>query len=208
MQACPLGKAPWYNPVATGRFPPPGAIPEQPMPTPIRTAAFATAATLFAALLSANGAAATSYFRHASAGADCHAANGALAGKFTYNLNYLTNVGTADAYVICSLPPDDDASLGPNIVTSLSVEVFLPSAESTVSCMAQTGAFFDGANQVYRSQAQSYTSVGPNAGTQLQWSGSALERGAAWRVLTFNCKLPPGARLGLIQRWEDTPPPL
>jgi hypothetical protein len=141
-------------------------------------------------------------FRDASAGVACQAANGALAGKFTHNLNYLTNVGTADAYVVCSLPMDD-ASGDPTPILLLTLEVFLPTQGSTVACTAQTGAYFDGANQIKSSVAESYTSTAANVDWQLAWSGSALARMDPHHVLTINCKVPAGGRLGLIQRWEQ-----
>jgi hypothetical protein len=163
--------------------------------------AFALLATTLAATLPAIGPAAAANYRYASAGAACHAANGALASKFTFNLNYLTNVGTTDANVICSLPMDD-ATATPDTLTWLSVSVLVPTQGATVTCMAQTGYFFNGVNTIYRSSAQTYTATQPNVAYTLQWNSYLLERADYVSVLTINCKLPPGTKLGLIQRVE------
>jgi hypothetical protein len=149
----------------------------------------------------ANPAPAAITYRDASAGAACHAANGALASKFTYNLNFVTNVGTTDAYVICSLPMDDASSLPDNIHT-LSVAVQTSNPGATVTCVAQNGSFYDGINHIYNSASRSYTAIGANAAFFLTWDGAALHRDGIYAVLTINCKLPPGTKLGLIQRWE------
>ena len=139
-------------------------------------------------------------FRDSSAGAVCQAANGAVAAKFNRTLTYITNAGTTDAYVICHLPMDD-ASSTPDHVSRLTVEVTIPNAGGNVACVAQSGAYYQGANHIYASQAQSYTAAGPNESATIDWT-VPMYRLNVFNVLTLNCKLPPGAKLGLIERWE------
>ena len=140
-------------------------------------------------------------YRNASAGAACHAANGALASKFTFNLNYLTNVGTTDAYVICNLAIDDAIGT-PDTVTRLTVSLVVPTQGATVSCVAQAGAFYNGTNHIIQSLAESDSADVPNAVVFLSWDQD-LVRGDALNVLTLNCKLPAGTKMGLIERWES-----
>ena len=140
-------------------------------------------------------------YRDASAGAACHAANGSLATKFNFNLSFLTNAGTVDAYVICSLPMDD-ATASPLAINKVKVHAQLPNADTTLTCTAQTSAYFGGENHVYYSSTKTFTSTGPNANFTLLWTGADLTRQDVYAVLSFNCKVPPGAKLGLIERWE------
>jgi hypothetical protein len=140
-------------------------------------------------------------YRDASAGAVCHAANGALASKFNFTLTTVTNAGTTDAYVICHLPMDD-TSTTPDHVSSLSVEATLPNTGQTVTCVAQASYFHHGVNHIYVSQSQTYTSGEPNENPTLTWS-APIYRLNVFNVLSLNCKMPPGGKLGLIQRWEQ-----
>ena len=137
-------------------------------------------------------------YRNASAGAACRPANGALSAKFTYNLHYLTNVGSTDAYVICSLVMDD-ASPSPAPTADLRVDVFTTTAGTTVTCVAQVGAYYGGAAQITGSSAASVTSVVDSASSQLAWNTTNLQRSGVHLLLVINCKLPPGTKLGLIQ---------
>jgi hypothetical protein len=163
------------------------------------------ATTLVAALSTSPSASASNTFHNASAGVACHPANGAVAAKFTYNLNFLTNGNTTDAYVLCSLPMDD-VNNAPAHLDGLMVDVFLPSP-GTVACAAQTGYYGGGLNQIESSTALSYTSSVNNVSHQFSFNTLLLHRDGVPPVLTLNCKLPPGARMGLIQRWETPAPP-
>ena len=154
---------------------------------------------VLAAAMGASPASAAAY-RNASAGAACHAANGALASKFTFNLNYLTNIGTTDAYVICSLPMDD-ASTTPDTIIKLSVSFTVPAALSTVTCVAQAGNYVT-TNNIYHSAAESRTTASANQSLTMQWE-NYIPRGGVINVVTLNCKLPPGTKMGLIERWEN-----
>ena len=157
------------------------------------------ATTLAATLSMSHPAAAAATFHNTSAGVACHAANGALAAKFTYNLNFLTNGNTTDAYVVCALNMDD-TNQTPAVLNGLTATLFLPTP-GTAACVAQTG-YFSGTNQIEGSTALTYTSTYSNLTLQFSFDTSQLTRAGMTQVLTLNCKLPPGAKLGLIQRWE------
>jgi hypothetical protein len=144
-------------------------------------------------------------FRSTHAGVACHPANGSLASSFNYTLQTLTNVGTVDAYVICALPMDD-LSTYPTQLHYLVVNAVLPQSGTTLACTAQVGAFYSGTTHIRESVARATTSSQPNAQAQLSWYNElAPERAYGYDVLSLNCKLPPGAKLGLIQR-EDAEP--
>jgi hypothetical protein len=140
-------------------------------------------------------------YRNSSAGAVCHPANGALVAKFNRTLNFIQNAGTTDAYVICQQVMDD-ADVQPYAVTLLTASVALPNTGTTATCTAQVGAHYDNTNFVYMSFAKSFTATEPNDSTHLEWD-VPFYRIAVFHVLTINCKLPPGAKLGLLQRWEE-----
>ena len=159
-------------------------------------------ATIAAAIGTASpAAAATTSLNYVSAGVACHPASGALAAKFNRNLNYLTNVGTTDAYVVCHFQMADS----PTLVAAfggLYVHLQGSAAGSTVTCVAQVGAFFSGTNQINGSVARTHTTSAHNESLVLSWL-SGLERDDFADVVTLNCKLPPGMKMGLIQRWEE-----
>jgi hypothetical protein len=158
-------------------------------------------ATAVAALVAAAPVQAYNY-RDASAGGVCHGASGASS-TLTFNLQFLTNVGTTDQYVICNLGNDDLGSWsGP---VRLSAYFRLPTAGSTVTCTAQIGSWYDGVTHVRSSQSQTYTSSGPNANVTLTWDHTTLVRYQPYEVLMLNCKLPPGAQMGLIEHWGADP---
>ena len=140
-------------------------------------------------------------YRDSSAGAVCHPANGALVAKFNRTLNYIQNAGTTDAYVICQQVMDD-GDVQPEKVTLLTASVTVPTQGATVTCVAQAGAFYDNINHVYLSYSESFTAGAPNASAHLEWD-VPFYRISVFHVLTLNCKLPPGAKLGLLQRWEE-----
>ena len=157
-------------------------------------------AVLVAALATSAPAAATTY-RDLSAGAVCHPANGALASKFTYNLQYLTNIGTTDAYVICSLETSNTSNpAGPPALLRFHAQT--TNVGSIVTCSAQVGAHFGGISRIYRSSTETYTSVDPDEGFALNWNEVLLDRTISYQLLSVNCKLPPGAKLGLIEFWD------
>jgi hypothetical protein len=68
--------------------------------------------------------------------------------------------------------------------------------------MAQTGYFSGGYNHIQSSAAKSHTSTETDDSQQLLWTNpGAIARSGVAVVLTINCKLPPGTKMGLIQHW-------
>jgi hypothetical protein len=164
--------------------------------------ALATAALAIVAPLAAAPTASAYNYRNVSAGGVCHGANGANS-KFTFNLQYLTNVGNTDQYVVCNLGNDDLGSFtGP---VKLATYLRLPTAGTTVTCIAQVGYWADGVTTVRSSSALSWTTTTPNEGVLLQWDAAKLTRYQHYEIPMFNCKLPPGAQMGLIEYWLVDP---
>ena len=156
------------------------------------------------ATLAAPGrASAATRFYDTNGGAACHAANGGAANKFTFNNHYLTNIGTTDQYVICHFQMDDDAAVGPATIDYLAVWVQMPTSGSTVSCVAQTGHWYNNTLFAEATVGRSYTSVGANQNAYLEWE-AVLPRASVSDALTLNCKLGPGMKLGLIARRESS----
>jgi len=167
----------------------------------IRVALAMAAVTLLATLGAAPTASAYNY-RNASAGGICKGAAGA-ASKFSFNLQHLTNTGTTDQYVICNLGNDDlGSTTGP---VKLAAYLRLPTAGTTVTCIGQVGAWYGGATSVRSASAMTWTTTTPNEDILLQWDASKLVRYQHYEVLMLNCKLPPGAQLGLIEHWAVDP---
>jgi hypothetical protein len=143
------------------------------------------------------------YYRDASAGGSCHPANGGAAAKFTYGNHWIANNNTTDQYVICDLPADDSSG-APWTVAFLAIHVYSLNAGATVTCVAQTGAFFDGTVYNFANVSRTYTFGGAGNSTTLSWE-NVLPRQANQDVLTLNCKMAPGMKLGLILRTEVQP---
>lgn len=153
-------------------------------------------ALVAAGLLAFPAADAATYWRNASAGANCHAANGAASDKFTFANNYLTNIGTNDQYVICSLDMDDNAA-GSMHANYIAVSAKAGSTSGTLTCIAQEGRFDNGENIISASQTRSRL-VFANYSEVLIWP-DGLPRLLFDDVLTLNCRVPAGFKLGLIR---------
>ena len=138
-------------------------------------------------------------FRDTSAGGACHAANGAAAAKFSFGNHYLTNNATTDQYVVCHFQMDDEqAEL---ITTPLFLAMTAtagPASGGTVTCLAQVGNYSMGATTITASATRS-APLAAGASTTLDWSGVSWGRTQHYQVMTLNCRLPPGFRMGLIQ---------
>lgn len=166
-----------------------------------RTASTILLAATFAAAVGSASPASASTYLYVSAGVACHPANGALAAKFNRNLNYLTNSGTTDGYVVCHFQMAD-ASGAVSPFGGIHVHMQGSASGATITCVAQVGAFFSGTNLIEGSLARTYTTIAPNESVVLSWYGG-LVRDEFEDVVTLNCKLPPGTKMGLIQRWES-----
>jgi hypothetical protein len=141
-------------------------------------------------------------FRYTGAGAACHPANGAAAAKFTRAPHYLTNNNTTDQYVVCHLPMDD-ASSTPNGIGKIELHIWGATAGTAVSCVAQTGGFYDGIVRVRSTASRAHTFAAPGEAWYLDWSSPALLRDGIGDTLALSCKMGPGTRLGLITRAES-----
>jgi len=166
---------------------------------PIRTVLFASIVAVAGLVAPRPGAALE--VRDYSAGTACRPANGALAPKFNYNLHYLTNIGTVDAYVVCDVALDDPSQT-PDELFLLNVDLLVPTVGHTVTCVAQVGSFYSGQAHIVASSAVSATANAADDAIVLGWDTTKLVRNDVFKVLTLNCKLPPGTKMGLIQRWE------
>ena len=144
---------------------------------------------------------AADHYRDTNGGSACHPANGAAAAKFTRANHYLTNNNATEQYVVCHFPMDDAAGLVAEM-DYLSVHVQATGA-GAVTCVAQTGSYFGGVLTLRANVARSHTfsAAGPMV---LTWDG-VLPRLAVHDVLTVNCKLAPGMRIGLIERKDAFP---
>jgi hypothetical protein len=139
-------------------------------------------------------------YHDTTAGGACHAANGAAASHFTYGNHYVTNVGQTSEYVICLLV-SDDIDAGTHSPAKLAVAISSTVEQATVSCSAQTGSYFGGAINNHGSNAQTYTFATAGSST-LTFDTSKLPRQFLQDVVTLNCKMDPGTRLGLIEYWN------
>ena len=139
-------------------------------------------------------------YRNVSAGSACHPANGA-ATKFTRANNYIINNNATAQFVVCNFEMDD-ASTTP--VQNIYLALFMQSAHAgaTVTCIAQTGHFDDGGNAIRTSAARATTFASDGAGSYLEWGTGVLLRDSSIDILTLNCKMDPGTRLGTLVRTE------
>lgn len=64
--------------------------------------------------------------------------------------------------------------------------------------MAQSG-YYDNGNIVRSTAVRSHTFVVAPSSTFLEWGPGTLARQSPLDIVTLNCKLPPQARLGVIQ---------
>jgi hypothetical protein len=137
----------------------------------------------------------------ANGGGACHAANGALAGKFNRTLHYVTNVGTTDAYLVCHLQMDDDDASGAQSPTHFEVNVS-GAPGTSITCIAQLGGYYFGTSQIAASNGKTLAFTEGATWGELAFDHAALGRSFSYIALTLNCKVPLGGRVGLIERWE------
>jgi hypothetical protein len=161
-------------------------------------------ATLMASLALATAPAHALTYRDKSAGAACQGANGA-ASKFTYTMQYLTNVGPVDQYVVCDMTAYD-VSNEPLTPYIFRVNFTMGQAGGTITCVVQTGGHYSGSNVIRSSSAETAT-MGSLENGYLDWDPESIVRTQPYDVLMLNCKVPPGAKVGLIQYIEADPPP-
>ena len=142
------------------------------------------------------------YYRDTNAAAMCHPANGAAVAKFTRTSHYLANNATTDQFVVCDFTMDDSSG-APWAQGTLRIEAWA-TAPGTITCVAQTGRMVNGAVYATATQTRTYTFEAGNAGTSLNWL-DGIARMNNLDVLTLNCKVAPGMKLGVIEHIESQP---
>ena len=155
-------------------------------------------ATLVAvAALSSSAPAGAVTYNSTSAGTACQAANSA-ATKFQWTNHYVRNLNPSQQFIVCNLPVSD-ATLPVPSPSLIVVDVQSGGFGSTVTCIAQTGYFMEGAVVIHSSATRSYEFVTDTGTTQLVWDAGALTRTSSYDTVTLNCKMDYGIKLGLIQ---------
>ena len=160
----------------------------------------ASALAVVAALSMSTPADATTY-RNTSAGTACQAANSA-ATKFQWTNHYVRNLNATSQFVVCTLPVSDTAYSPVLSPSSIIVNIQSGGPGSIVTCIAQTGYFYDGAVTIHSSATRTYEFVTPDGASQLVFAADALTRLTALDTVTLNCKMDPYTKLGLIQYEE------
>ena len=151
-----------------------------------------------AALCAIAPAHASTQFHEASAGSACHPANGAAAAKFVRSMHTLTNNNTTEQYVVCDLRLDDVSGQPVRQVYLLRLFFTAGATGGTLWCAAQTGSHYYGTTHVTSSAAKSKALTAGDNG-EVYWEAFELSRSSQEHLLGFNCKVPPGFRLGLIE---------
>jgi hypothetical protein len=139
-------------------------------------------------------------YRDMSAGSACKAAYAGVS-PFVYSATHLENKGVVDLYVVCQFQHYDiGAAQSPLLV---SVALTAGTLGGTAVCVVQTGYY----NGTVHNSAVVARGVPLAAGAsgQVVWEGADLPRASEADVLTLNCKLPGGFRMGLIEVWEPEP---
>jgi hypothetical protein len=154
------------------------------------------ATVVLAALAVSPPAAATVNYHASSPGAVCHAANPG-ATKFVAANQYLTNGNTTAQYVMCALAVVDPTDI-PRQLAFLQMEIQSGGEGSAVTCVLQTGYYGSGALTVRSSSSKTYTFVTVGGTNTFYWDAGSVVRDNTTHVLTLNCKMDPGTRLGTI----------
>jgi len=138
-----------------------------------------------------------------SGGSACKPAYGAST-KFNFTELYALNNSTTDQYLVCGFANWSFAGDGASRpITFISMFVNTGAAGGTVTCVAKM-AYWTGGATVVSSASKSVTFASYGSGNLL-WESTDLPRTQEYEVLSMNCKLPGGARIGLIQRIEPEP---
>ena len=139
-----------------------------------------------------------------SAGSACKPAYGAST-RFNFTELYARNNGTTDEYLVCGFANWSFTGVGSaRPLKSLSIWVNTGAAGGTAVCVAKMGYWTGGATVVsMATRSLTFDSYGSG---NLLWEEADLPRSEEFQVLSMNCKLPGGAKLGLIQRIEAEPP--
>jgi len=139
-----------------------------------------------------------------NAGGACKPAYGAST-KFNFTELYALNTSTTDQYLVCNFTDLTIAPFTSNAQPIDMLRVFVVSGASagTVTCVAKMGHLAD-LTPTVASSATGSVPMSANSASAIVL-GSDLPRTNEYDVLSMNCKLPGGFKLGLIQRWELEP---
>lgn len=133
--------------------------------------------------------------------AACKSTTAAGASKFYYNHTYLWNNGTTNQYLTCVLP-DWNLQTGGND-TVLQMSWAAGATGGTVTCTAQIGGFYLGANQIVQGNTRSAT-ITPG-GSAFMTFVNPLTHTENWQTTNIICNVPPSFKLGLIEHQKDAP---
>jgi hypothetical protein len=162
--------------------------------------AAALAATVSCLALPTPAAAQT--YRDTSAGGACKAA-AAGSTAITFGNTYLLNKSTVAQYVICHFDMFDLAGSTAQSTSMLKAYFGAGDTAGTPTCVVQIGFY---TQQLYTSDISSGSvTIQPGLSDFIAFGSADMVRDAYYQTLTLNCKVPPGFRMGLIERTD--PPP-
>ena len=164
-----------------------------------RTITTTLAAVATGLLALAMPAAAANRSHDSSAGGSCHSASPTP--KFSRNNHYTTNIAATDQYLVCQFQMDDDPTVPATDIKYLELSVVAGASGGTVTCVAQIGALYAGSMHLESSISRSVTLTAGNGG-YLNFGANPLIRSVYYNVLTMNCRVPTGFKVGLLE-WED-----
>lgn len=129
----------------------------------------------------------------------CRATTGTGAASFYYNHTYLWNGGSTNQYLTCVLP---EWNKGPGNTSLLTMHWAASAAPGTVVCTVQSGAFYFGVNNIQQGATLNLTLA---AGANGYINFPVIGQNYNWYTLNMICNVPPGFKLGLIERHRDAP---
>lgn len=129
----------------------------------------------------------------------CRSTSAAGAGNFYYNHTYLWNGGATNQYLTCVMP---EWNKGGGDTTTLQMAWAASATAGTVTCTVQSGAFYQGSNHIQQGATVSLTlAAGGNGYLEFPVIGQSVN----WYMLNMICNVPPGFKLGLIERHRYAP---
>jgi len=161
------------------------------------------AAVLAVACITAPRPAHAEIYLSTNAGGACKPAYGA-SDKFTFTELYAQNIGTTDQYLVCNFA-NFTISTGQLAapIDELRVWAGAGATPGTLACTVKMGYWLG--SPVVTSTSTKSAALGISSTGMLDFVSTDLPRDSEYQVLSMNCKLPGGFKLGLIQRFEHEP---
>ena len=105
--------------------------------------------------------------------------------------------------MICHFDMFDIAGSAPQPTSMLKIYFGAGDTVGTPTCVVQVGFY---TQQLYTSDvtARSVT-IDPGLSDSIAFDSTDMARDALYKTLTLNCKVPPGFRMGLIERTDPAP---